>query len=126
MFAKLGHLLALVIIVALFTNNVAAITTHLRGLEIVKDDSNTTLVIQPHPEACAPGIVCYVEGSLCTDGTETCCGQTYDSLLCDCVSADGDGGKGFQYMCVNLDACTDKSCDVIDDTTNSTHGNNTV
>lgn len=126
MFANIGIFLALVIILTLSTNSIATAptATHLRGLEIVQDDSNTTLVIQPHPELFAPNVECYVEGSLCSEGTETCCGQTYDSLLCVCVSA--YGGKDNQYMCANLDACMNESCDVIDDTSDSTHGNSPV
>ncbi len=124
MFANIGIFLALATILILSTNSVAAATTatHLRGLR--SDDSNTTLVIQPHPEFCAPDAECYLEGSLCSEGTEKCCGQTYDSLLCECVSA--DGGKGFRLMCAHLDACLNKSCDDIDDTSNSTHDNSPV
>ena len=33
----------------------------------------------------------------CTYGTETCCGQTYPSLVCDC--------SGGQFACYNTDAC---------------------
>lgn len=123
MVANIGVFLVLASILKLSTNIVAAATTstHLRGL---RNDSNTTLVIQPHPEFCAPDAECYVEGFLCSEGTEKCCGQTYDSLLCECVSA--DGGKGFRFMCVHLDACMHKSCDVIEDTSDSTHDNSPV
>lgn len=120
MFAKIGTIFPLAIIAALSTNNsIAAATTHLRGLDTVNDD----LVIQPQPEVCSPGAECYVEGTLCAMGTDKCCGQAYDSLLCDCVSA--DGGRGFQYVCVQLDLCTDRICNVTDDNTNY-DGNNPV
>lgn len=55
-----------------------------------------------HHEACDVGASCLEEGSRCTDGTtETCCGSTYDSFVCDCANVNGK----LQYMCFFTDAC---------------------
>eukprot|EP00984_Skeletonema_dohrnii_P036621 scaffold37797_cov244-Skeletonema_dohrnii-CCMP3373.AAC.1 len=48
-------------------------------------------------ETCSPGGKCSVEGSSCSVGTETCCGQTYDSLKCEC-------SKGL-WLCLVTEAC---------------------
>jgi len=48
-------------------------------------------------EKCSPGSSCATEGSSCSMGTETCCGQTYDSLKCNC--SDGI------WMCHIAEAC---------------------
>ena len=48
-------------------------------------------------ERCSPGDKCSVEGSSCSVGTETCCGQTYDSLKCEC-------SKGL-WLCLVTEAC---------------------
>lgn len=53
-------------------------------------------------EKCYPGGRCSTEGSSCSEGTETCCGQTYDSLKCEC--------SGGSWMCFHTDACMFPSC----------------
>eukprot|EP00984_Skeletonema_dohrnii_P000765 scaffold221_cov113-Skeletonema_dohrnii-CCMP3373.AAC.9 len=58
-------------------------------------------VFQPE-EKCSPGGACSTEGSSCSEGTETCCGETYDSLKCDCF--------GGSWMCMATDACMFPSC----------------
>ena len=58
-------------------------------------------IFQPE-EKCSPGGACSAEGSSCSEGTETCCGQTYDSLKCDCV--------GGSWMCMHTDSCLFPSC----------------
>jgi len=58
-------------------------------------------VFQPE-EKCSPGGACSTEGSSCSEGTETCCGETYDSLKCDCF--------GGSWMCLQTDACMFPSC----------------
>jgi len=58
-------------------------------------------------ESCTPGGACSEAGSSCSDGTETCCGQTYPSLQCDCT----DNGNGvLEYMCMATDSCMLPSC----------------
>ena len=60
-------------------------------------------------EDCISGATCYEEGSTCTDGsTETCCGETFDSFVCDCANV--DDGK-LQFMCRYTDACFAPSCE---------------
>lgn len=58
-------------------------------------------------DSCSPNSPCSEEGSVCTEGTETCCGQTFPSLQCDC--ADSGGGK-LEYMCMYTDACMVPNC----------------
>ena len=58
---------------------------------------------------CVDGARCYVEGSRCTDETtESCCGETFYSYVCDCSNVDGK----LQYnMCIFTNACLAPSCD---------------
>eukprot|EP00986_Skeletonema_menzelii_P012251 scaffold6677_cov155-Skeletonema_menzelii.AAC.20 len=58
-------------------------------------------IVQPEEE-CSPGGRCSSEGSSCSVGTETCCGETYDSLKCDCF--------GGSWMCFHTEACMFPSC----------------
>ena len=53
-------------------------------------------------EVCTPGGQCSEEGSSCTEGTETCCGETFPSLECDCM--------GGSWMCRSTDACMVPIC----------------
>jgi hypothetical protein len=57
---------------------------------------------KPEETSCSPGGVCSTEGSSCSEGTETCCGQTFSSLICDCM--------GGSWMCLHTDACLFPSC----------------
>jgi len=57
---------------------------------------------QPEEISCSPGGVCSTEGSSCSVGNETCCGETFPSLTCDCM--------GGSWMCINTDACMFPSC----------------
>lgn len=63
---------------------------------------------------CTPGGTCSEQESTCAVGTETCCGKTYDSLVCDCF----DG----EWLCRNTDACMMPNCD--DELTTSTPTSN--
>jgi len=74
------------------------------------------------PLLCYEDAPCASEGLTCTDGTtESCCGKTYDSYVCECRSStdananDGvDGvvdGNHLKYRCDYTDACLDRSCD---------------
>ncbi|KAL7542521.1 hypothetical protein ACHAXR_011851 [Thalassiosira sp. AJA248-18] len=60
-------------------------------------------------EICEPNAPCSEEGSRCTVGTETCCGETYDSLVCTCET-NADGSLG--YLCLNTDACMMPLCEM--------------
>ncbi len=63
-------------------------------------------------EKCSPGGKCSVEGSSCGVGKETCCGQTYDSLKCECSSG--------SWMCLVADACMMPCAEDTTTTTTST------
>lgn len=52
---------------------------------------------------------CFDLGSQCTNGTETCCGKTYDSFLCECIAADNSGRLQYD-ACIYTDACYAPSC----------------
>ena len=52
---------------------------------------------------CAPNAACNVLGSTCAEGTESCCGETYNSMECECMDMRGDGK--LQYLCLATDAC---------------------
>mmetsp|Transcript_227 Transcript_227/g.403 ORF Transcript_227/g.403 Transcript_227/m.403 type:complete len:666 (-) Transcript_227:153-2150(-) len=72
---------------------------------VVKADAATNVGVpssQPsifgaNPEECIINGVCSVEGSSCAIGKETCCGETFDSVECDCI--------GGQWLCRATDAC---------------------
>lgn len=50
-----------------------------------------------------PGDSCTVDPrETCAYGTESCCGETFDSLLCECI----DG----EWTCLVTDACLDPPC----------------
>eukprot|EP00579_Thalassiosira_antarctica_P013402 CAMPEP_0201945280 /NCGR_PEP_ID=MMETSP0903-20130614/53821_1 /ASSEMBLY_ACC=CAM_ASM_000552 /TAXON_ID=420261 /ORGANISM="Thalassiosira antarctica, Strain CCMP982" /LENGTH=1137 /DNA_ID=CAMNT_0048488343 /DNA_START=75 /DNA_END=3488 /DNA_ORIENTATION=- len=58
--------------------------------------------------SCDVGLSCFEDGSRCTDGTtESCCGETFDSFVCDCANVDGN----LKYMCFFTDACLIQSCE---------------
>ncbi|KAL7440436.1 hypothetical protein ACHAXH_006871 [Discostella pseudostelligera] len=51
---------------------------------------------------CYAGAQCSEEGMRCADGsTESCCGETYNSFVCDCAIMEGT----LQYTCISTDAC---------------------
>ncbi len=51
---------------------------------------------------CAINGECSEEGSTCAIGTETCCGQTFNSLECECSFG--------QWLCMATDACYRPDC----------------
>mmetsp|Transcript_14221 Transcript_14221/g.24302 ORF Transcript_14221/g.24302 Transcript_14221/m.24302 type:complete len:397 (+) Transcript_14221:135-1325(+) len=65
-----------------------------------------------HEPTCDVGATCFKEGSQCREGSETCCGETYDSFVCDCTR-ESDGS--LKYMCFYTDACFFPSCETDDD-----------
>ena len=65
--------------------------------------TTTVATAKPPPASvCEVNGVCSDEGSRCTIGTESCCGQTHDSIVCTCMSG--------QYLCHYTDACMVPSC----------------
>jgi len=78
---------------------------------VVKADAATNVGVpssQPsifgaNPEECIINGVCSVEGSSCAIGKETCCGETFDSVECDCI--------GGQWLCRATDACNRPDCE---------------
>ncbi|KAL7472667.1 hypothetical protein ACHAXS_013038 [Conticribra weissflogii] len=56
---------------------------------------------------CDIGESCREEGSTCSVGTETCCGETFDSFVCECVDVDGE----LKYQCFFTDACLRPPCE---------------
>ena len=60
---------------------------------------------EPSCDANAP---CEVEGSVCASGTESCCGETYDSLECECMP--NEDGKP-TWACYATEACFLPSCE---------------
>ena len=62
--------------------------------------------LQCPDEQPAPGGKCSIpdETKQCAYGEETCCGQTYDSFVCQCF----DG----YWACFNTDACFVPSCEI--------------
>jgi len=73
---------------------------------------NTTATTPPSSSSIAstaPAIectingVCSVEGSSCAIGKETCCGETFNSVECDCI--------GGQWLCRATDACNRPDCE---------------
>lgn len=62
------------------------------------------------PEQCASNLPCSTESTQCTDGTtESCCGSTYESFICNCEIS-FDTGE-LQWMCFYTDACFIPNCD---------------
>jgi len=62
-------------------------------------------------DRCTSGAPCSKEGMRCNDRTtESCCGETYYSFVCDCVNDDGK----LWYMCIHTDVCFDPSCESLD------------
>lgn len=82
-------------------------------------------------EVCVSGAPCSKEGLRCNDGTtESCCGETYYSFVCDCLDVDGE----LRYAsCIDTDVCVDPSCeslypevgDDIEETSNETETSET-
>jgi hypothetical protein len=65
--------------------------------------TTTAATAKPPPApVCEVGGACYEEGSSCTIGTESCCGETYDSIVCTCENS--------QYLCYHTDACLLNEC----------------
>jgi len=46
---------------------------------------------------------CFEEGATCADGKESCCGETFDSLVCDCEFG--------AWVCMATDACFAPACE---------------
>ena len=65
-------------------------------------------------DRCASGAPCSKEGLRCNDGTtESCCGETFYSFVCDCANVDGK----LWYTCIHTDVCFDPSCESYSPTT---------
>ncbi len=61
-------------------------------------------------EKCYDGAQCSEEGTRCTDGSiESCCGETYNSFVCDCAIVEGT----LRYRCIFTDVCVDPLCDSV-------------
>eukprot|EP00573_Skeletonema_grethae_P005682 CAMPEP_0201712690 /NCGR_PEP_ID=MMETSP0578-20130828/59771_1 /ASSEMBLY_ACC=CAM_ASM_000663 /TAXON_ID=267565 /ORGANISM="Skeletonema grethea, Strain CCMP 1804" /LENGTH=654 /DNA_ID=CAMNT_0048201753 /DNA_START=24 /DNA_END=1988 /DNA_ORIENTATION=+ len=80
---------------------------------VIKVDAATNVArptLQPSifrasSEECVSGGRCSEAGSTCAIGEETCCGETYDSIVCDCT--------GGQWLCRTTDACNRPDCEDI-------------
>ena len=59
--------------------------------------TTTTTTLAATVEKCSPGGTCSEDGSSCGVGKQTCCGETYDSLKCTCMSG--------SWMCFATEAC---------------------
>lgn len=65
--------------------------------------TTTSATAKPPPTpVCENNGVCNEEGSSCTIGTESCCGETYDSIVCPCENG--------QYRCYHTEACMWPTC----------------
>ena len=53
-------------------------------------------------EECEIGGPCSQEGANCAIGRESCCGETFNSIECEC--------SGGEWMCLNTDACMRPDC----------------
>ena len=53
-------------------------------------------------EECVIGGKCSEEGAECAIGTETCCGETFNSIECEC--------SGEEWMCYHTEACMKPDC----------------
>eukprot|EP00585_Thalassiosira_rotula_P012833 CAMPEP_0196129564 /NCGR_PEP_ID=MMETSP0910-20130528/210_1 /TAXON_ID=49265 /ORGANISM="Thalassiosira rotula, Strain GSO102" /LENGTH=119 /DNA_ID=CAMNT_0041388689 /DNA_START=69 /DNA_END=428 /DNA_ORIENTATION=- len=53
--------------------------------------------------SCSGMTPCDTAGATCTQGTESCCGETYPSLHCNC--ADDDGSGDLVWNCIATDYC---------------------
>jgi len=56
----------------------------------------------PTSSECIINGVCSEQGALCAIGTESCCGETFDSVACEC----SDG----KWLCRATDACNRPDC----------------
>jgi len=65
----------------------------------------TTIVTDP--KSCDPFAPCSQEGSTCSKGTESCCGQTFPSMDCQC---EDDGTGKLHYACAFTEACMVPPC----------------
>mmetsp|Transcript_8914 Transcript_8914/g.18983 ORF Transcript_8914/g.18983 Transcript_8914/m.18983 type:complete len:322 (+) Transcript_8914:219-1184(+) len=61
---------------------------------------------------CDVGESCREEGSTCSVGTETCCGEIFDSFVCECANIDNE----LKYQCFFTDACLRPPCETISPT----------
>ncbi|KAL7529595.1 hypothetical protein ACHAWF_003039 [Thalassiosira exigua] len=56
---------------------------------------------------CVQGETCTAVGDTCTDGsTEECCGETFESFVCECADTNGE----LTFQCMFTEACKDKVC----------------
>ena len=72
---------------------------------VVTDPTETVLT----EGTCDIGASCSELGSVCTSGSETCCGQTYPSLRCECIDPSGNGLLQYDN-CLFTDSCLYPSC----------------
>lgn len=82
------------------------------GISIDSLSPPTTTPVIPilSPEECAQNLPCSIELSICTDGsTESCCGITYESLICNCENS-LDTGE-LEWACYATDNCLFPNCD---------------
>jgi len=79
------------------------------GTTVMNDASQGDLSTEPIIEVlgCGPQEKCSEAGTTCMGGSETCCGVTYDSMICTCES--GDDGR-LRYQCMYMDRCMIPSC----------------
>eukprot|EP00985_Skeletonema_marinoi_P025880 scaffold19441_cov214-Skeletonema_marinoi.AAC.3 len=89
------------------TSSVAAVsgapTTSLGNITATTPPSSSRIASTAPIIECIINGVCSVEGSSCAIGKETCCGETFNSVECDCI--------GGQWLCRATDACNRPDCD---------------
>ena len=69
-----------------------------------QDEMQSILIL----DGCYDNAQCSEEGARCADGsTESCCGETYNLFVCDCINVEG----ALQYQCTTTNACVDLLCD---------------
>ena len=78
-------------------------TTSLGNITATTPPSSSTIASTAPIIECIINGVCSVEGSSCAIGKETCCGETFNSVECDCIGA--------QWLCRATDACNRPDCE---------------
>lgn len=76
------------------------------GGETTTTVAPTTPAAIPDDPSCQPNAECFSEGSTCSVGEETCCGQTFESMKCECANTNGN----LEYICMYTDACLYPPC----------------